>query len=83
MSAPNTKASKLERILRRQAEMDQKLNHITIPLSTIRVLTARVETLSRENAILMGLVGRMTLERQRLNAADERLEPEFGNRRDA
>lgn len=80
MSAPNTKASKLERLLRRQGEMDQKLDHLTIPLSTIRVLTARIESLSRDNEILMRLIGRMTIDRQRLNG-DERLEPKFGNRR--
>jgi hypothetical protein len=80
MSAPNTKDSKINRILRRQGEIVEKLDDIAIPASTIRVLTARAETLTRENEVLMRMVGRMTIERALQRSHDERLEPHWGNR---
>lgn len=49
--------------------------------ATNRILTARLDSALRDNAILMRMVGRMTLDRSKLNAADERLEPKFGNTR--
>lgn len=51
--------------------------------ATNRILAARLDTVLRDNEMLMRLVGRMTLDRSKLNAADERLEPEWANRRNA
>lgn len=51
--------------------------------STNRILAARLDSVLRDNEALMRMVGRMTLDRHRLNAADERLEPEWANRRNA
>jgi hypothetical protein len=79
MSGPNTRDSKLDRLLRRQTAMDAKLECITIPLATIRVLAARVESLSRENEALMRMVGRMTIERAALRARHDRVEPAWRN----
>lgn len=87
MTAPNTKASKLERILKRVTEIAAKTETVEELTATNQMLAATTRSLEAESARLRKYLGSILFARRQasaqLNAAEERLEPYWRNRRNA
>lgn len=79
MSGPNTKASKVERALRRVAELPDQYEAIERLSNSLKLATETAHRLEAENAKLRRYLGSELFKRRQREMQIPTLEPKWGN----